>query len=445
MGTNSGVALANRLAFEALRNADDIPTMYPEMLLADDNDGDVMTGTPHACAIARAFELHGLRPRSVEPQVTGIWSAEKPTTVTLKLPGWDDPCRDEAVVSARLIWSDRSENEAYVPAEVTTLEDGVTVRAVVPGRPLGTQVRYRVELNLLGGKNVSFPENAADASYEAFVGEGVPLYCNDFEAKSPFSHGWSSGVDQDPGWSEDDADDWQWGTPRGTSGSSDPANAHGGSKILGTDLGKGLRDGRYAPGGSNWVQSPGIDLQGYRNVHIQYWRWLTVENRKYDHASILANGTETWSNAELPEDAADNGAHVDRTWQFHDVDVSDAIHGDEDLYVRFALEADTGLEFGGWNIDDFCVVGYPLETCAAKDGCGQEGGGGSGEEGGGSAIAGVEGGASSLPSMNEGSAAESGGCAFGRAPHRREIAWLAAVWGLGIFARARKRSKAPGR
>src|SRR5690606_30853265 len=67
LGPAEGVALTDRIWYEATRRAVDIPSMYPEALLVDDDDGDLSNGTPHSCIIDQVFYAHGL----VGPAVLG--------------------------------------------------------------------------------------------------------------------------------------------------------------------------------------------------------------------------------------------------------------------------------------------------------------------------------------------------------------------------------------
>ncbi|MGE3542545.1 MAG: MYXO-CTERM sorting domain-containing protein [Kofleriaceae bacterium] len=57
--------------------------------------------------------------------------------------------------------------------------------------------------------------------------------------------------------------------------------------------------------------------------------------------------------------------HLDREWVFRDLDLSGQAQ-DGKVKVRFELAADDGVNFfGGWNIDDVCVVAMtgPAVTC----------------------------------------------------------------------------------
>src|SRR3954468_15129260 len=60
LGEDAGHALTDQLYYQALRRSSSIPATYAEVLAADDDDGDLQNGTPHICAINRAFVAHGL-------------------------------------------------------------------------------------------------------------------------------------------------------------------------------------------------------------------------------------------------------------------------------------------------------------------------------------------------------------------------------------------------
>jgi len=102
--------------------------------------------------------------------------------------------------------------------------------------------------------------------------------------------------------------------------------------------------------------SPAIDLHGNIDVHLQYYRWLGVEDGYYDQATISANDTWIWRNfASAMDPHTGEINHVDREWRFQDIDVSgQAATGT--IQLAFGLTSDPGVEAAGWNIDDVCLV-----------------------------------------------------------------------------------------
>ena len=59
--------------------------------------------------------------------------------------------------------------------------------------------------------------------------------------------------------------------------------------------------------------------------------------------------------------------HRDREWRFHDVVLTPYVDADSHVALEWGLVSDGGLELGGWNIDQVCIVGH---GAVASGGCG---------------------------------------------------------------------------
>jgi hypothetical protein len=208
-------------------------------------------------------------------------------------------------------------------------------------------VSYQVRAQFDDGSTMALPDNLADPFYQLYTGHTKTLYCTDFEDGDPFAAGWTSGTN-------DQLDSlWQWGTP--SSGITDPHAAFSGTHIVALAI-----DGEYRPKESTWLKMPEINVGQYSDVRVQYRRWLAVEDSHYDQANVTANNTSAWRNA-----TAGSGAviqHIDKEWRFHDVPVSSYFLGHK-LTVGWDLTADDGVQFGGWALDDVCIVANPLSIC----------------------------------------------------------------------------------
>lgn len=356
-GYEEGVALADRLFYAAVQRASSIPATYVEILAADDDDGNLANGTPHECLINKTFgALHGLRDiRAVHDPVGAQPPTREDYLITTQVTGLSDRCDGDKVKAVTVRWEQRDTGagDEIVARPVAGATPGLYT-ATIPQQPDGSVVRYRVVVELADGGVWEFPDNPAAPDYEFYVGELVELYCTDFES-DPFAEGWRHGLAA--GTRDAGADDWEWGAPAGQG--DDPPAAFSGSSVLGNDLGGDGYDGLYQPDKVNYVESPAVDVGDYSDVRVQYRRWLTVEDARWDHATIYANGHRVWRNART---ARGQSHHLDREWRFHDIPVSRFITGGT-LQVRFELASDAGLEFGGWNIDDFCVVARPDAIC----------------------------------------------------------------------------------
>lgn len=378
-GQAEGVQVANRLYYQALRRAVDMPSMHPEMLAADDDDGDITNGTPNVCAINAAFDAHGLRTIGASSANLDVLPAEVDGyTVTVRVTGLFPECPGDALLGGSLTWRDRDDpsNSGELDLDVT----GEEMTATIPSQPEHTVIHYRVDVEL-DGRELHLPDNEADKDYQLFVGSVTELYCTDFET-NPFENGWFHGLTS--GQNEEGADDWMWGRPSGTTVNGDPPLAFSGERAIGNDLALANNfNGLYQADKVNYAASPVIELEGHRKVAVMYRRWLNVEDAAFDRATIYANEQPVWQNLDSNNGDQSNTQHLDREWRFHVVDVSNAVVDDK-MQIKFEIASDPGLEYGGWTIDDFCIVALdaPVPPCEDGGPC-NEGGGGEGGQGGG--------------------------------------------------------------
>ncbi len=181
-----------------------------------------------------------------------------------------------------------------------------------------------------------------ESEFGLYVGETAIIFQDGFE-------------DGDNGWTHfqiETQDDWQRGTPVGTS-SYDPLSAFNGDCIWGNDLGFQGWDGNYKANAFNVLISPIIDCTGFHNVRLNYRRWLTVEKSMYDMARIFVNDQLVWQNDHDTD-------HIDTDWTLHDISISSIADDNPEVEFKFDLVADAGIHFGGWNIDEFSLIGAPF-------------------------------------------------------------------------------------
>jgi hypothetical protein len=340
-GDKEGHWQHERLFYEGTRRATSIPTSYTQTVAADDDDGNVMNGTPHICAINEAGARHGLAMRTGANLIP--WVAPPELTgqhLTVKLVGNDLCPMPVDLMSATAEYQPR---DGMTPTMVTLTKDAMGNYAGDLPAPGENKVgQYKVTATFANGKVYTYPDNAADPMYEFYTGTVTKLYCTSFDdATEPT--GWThAGM-------PDTADEWQWGPPGEIAGTNDPRSAFSGANVYGMDLGKWTTDGVYASGGTTSLTSPMIPTMGMRVIRLQYRRQLNVEMGSNDQATIYANGMKVWSNNAMTN-------HVDKEWRFQDVDISAQATGGN-VQVKFELVANGSNNYGGWNIDDFCVVG----------------------------------------------------------------------------------------
>lgn len=333
LGAAAGVARAEKIFTGIMQRADDIGTTFTAALIADDDDGNLGNYTPNYCAIERAFGTHGLVPGFATTRVSPPVVEDLVISVTVDTPQ-SAMCAPPTVVAIRVTWRAGD----GVPSSFDLVSQGGTWTGAFPDQPEGTVLSYALDVVFDDGSVQAFPNNPADPRYQLFVGRAVPIYCESF--------------DTDPMWeqSSNAGFEWQWARPLVGRAGGDPDAPHTGDYVLGTDL---TTDGAYRPNLVVATATPAIDVSMYERVHLQYWRWLTVEDAAFDQATIAVNHGEVWRNAKSQNGILD---HVDREWRFHDLDITPQVT-DGSVQIEWGLSTDFGKELGGWTLDDVCVVG----------------------------------------------------------------------------------------
>jgi len=347
LGEPAGVERTLAIYYGIMQRAADIPTSYAEALVADDDDGDLTNGTPNQCAIDSAFGPHGLADPATSAGISFPTREGFTISLTAAPPSTASDCPAPSVTSVVVNWKVRG----GTGQQLDLVANGTTYSAAIPTQSAGTVVEYRVTVTLSDGNKLSYPNNPGDPLYQFYVGDTTPIWCADFEnGAADWTHGASPST----------RDEWEAGTPLGLGG--DPKAAHGGTGVLGIDL---TNDGVYRNRVTSWAESPEIDLAGNTSgVRLQYYRWLGSEDGFFDPARVMVNGTKVWQSFTSAVDPSGAGVNsIDKEWRFQDIDLEDQAASGK-VKLRFELDADDGLSFGGWTVDDVClVVGKAGPTC----------------------------------------------------------------------------------
>jgi hypothetical protein len=267
-----------------------------------------------------------------------------------------------------------------VPSEVTP-GSTTPLRVVVSGLYGGTPVQGsgRLHYSINGGVTVEtsmsepFPNQYQAILPALSCGDLLAFYFSAEEVDSgvfynpdpadPFtavpvtgdSVVFSDNFEQNLGWTTTGA--WQRGSPTGGGGAyggPDPVGGHNSSNCYGYNLSGDYPNSMTA---AMPLTSPVINCQGIFGVHLQFWRWLGVEQAIYDHAAVQvsANGTTwttVWENVETIADSS---------WKLQELDISAIADNQPTVYLRWTIgPTDVAWTYCGWNIDDVQVGGY---TC----------------------------------------------------------------------------------
>ena len=346
-GDTIGTVSTEQIFTGLLKGGTDIPGTWGEALVADDDDGDLSNGTPHICTLYTVFGAHGLGPGdgetpifpSHEPLVDVAAGADFDVAVELLevQPGCTAGDIDDASVTYRV-------NGGPWESSPLTATGTSGAEGAIPVQPPGSFVEYYIEGTESEGRDFSTPPGGEIAPYTFVVGDTLAIRCQGFESGDG---GYTSELLQ--GDNVEGANDWQWGSPNGES--SDPSAAFGGTLVWGNDLGAENFNGAYQPNRGNALTSRTIPTGHYTDVFLQYRRWLSIEDATFDNALILANDQQVWSNFEGSGDEH----HIDTEWIHHVVDLG-GVADQSEVTVRWELYSDAGLEFGGWTIDDVCIM-----------------------------------------------------------------------------------------
>jgi MYXO-CTERM domain-containing protein len=345
----TALAESSRILAGLLKGGPTVETAFDEALVADDDDGDLSNGTPYECELIDAFGLHGLGPMGssdaiitghapLEDQVAGL---DHEININLVSPAPN--CFEYVAIDALVTW--RSNGGTWQETDLLIFNNTDEIKGAIPAQKLGDFVEYYLSVYDENGTEMGAPSGAYINPYSFYVGDVIPIACNDFEDDNGgFSHELLDGEDVEG------ADDWQWGKPRGASG--DPSKAHSGTAVWGNDLGKNEYNGAYQNDKHNRLTSPRYDLAHHQGAFLHYYRWLTVEDGFYDHASIIADGEIVWTNWGTKQDGVEH--HLDNQWMPHAVDLASQT-SDHRVQISWEINSDQGLAMGGWNIDDVCI------------------------------------------------------------------------------------------
>lgn len=161
--------------------------------------------------------------------------------------------------------------------------------------------------------------------------------------------------------------EFEIGTPNGLGGSDggypNPVNAYSGVTVLGTDLnGLGTSPNCYepnilTPAGLSAI-SPNVNLSNYVSAHLTFYRYLNVAAGDTAKIDFSKDGTK-WYSAWKSTDAITDGA-----WEPIDIPIADSLLS-ATFKVRFSIVSNATINYSGWNIDAFNILGVPFTSPVA--------------------------------------------------------------------------------
>lgn len=328
-----------------------------DALQADDNDNDLLNGTPNATAIASAFALHGITLLSnanlAHTQVKAS-PANIPVTINADLTN----------VSLAFAWAFSGVNCSYAinnSSTWTTLPmtstNGINYTVDIPAQSAGTVVKYYVFVQDVNGVKSNVKPAGADATdpnipYFIRVGYNL-LFTDDFDNNLG---NWYNGLPGDNATSGI----WDYGTPvestvNGSVVQTSTQITPGGSICFFTGnaplgTGAGTND---VDGGKTTLELQGVDLSAYNNPIIEYYRW-------YSNDQGATPGTDAWQ-VLISDDGGqtylpvENTKVADHSWRNFVFRVADYVTPNANVWMQFIAEDANAGSLVEALLDEFSV------------------------------------------------------------------------------------------
>ena len=328
-----------------------------DVLQADDDDGNVLNGTPNALAILEGFAMHGITLFSyaeIEHNPVEFSPADSDILIEAQL---DAPFPYSVYFDAIQLHFRTSSDDDYDVVELTQDDSGFS--CLLPGMPAGTVVEYYLDVvDSFDGESSTVPRAAdhtvnGNLPFSVLVGV-EPVLTHDLDQFNEFGI-WEMELPTDNA----ESGIWEEGVPVGsmidvsdigtvvapiedhTEGENGRAFVTGLNPPLGAGIGENDVDG-----GRTSLVSPILDLTPYENPVLAYWRWYTNapptgNNPGSDwwQVEVTNDGGNTWEYVE-------NTSQEDVSWRRKAFRIADVVEPSESFRIRFvASDSTTANEY----------------------------------------------------------------------------------------------------
>jgi hypothetical protein len=325
---------------------------FLEVLLRDDNDGNLSNGTPHFAGIVNAFNLHGLGTNfflSVDHTPMQDQNTNGPFLITSTLQ-YTGPIG--SYDHGALFFSVNNTAYASTPLQPGSNPDEYT--AEIPRQSYGVVKYYMIFTDEYGGTK-TIPAGAPTRDRYLFVvGSSTVLYSQDFDTAPP---GWAAGV------GGDNATTGRWvrGDPVGTLAQPEDDHSPFGTQcyVTGNDPAHeppGIDD---VDGGETTLLTAALNTIPAGMIHpiISYWRWYSnnagdAPNEDFWRVDITNNSTN-WVSVE-------NTNRSSIVWQRVVFRVEDYVVPNAQVKLRFLASDVLNPSLVEAAVDDFSIVAYQI-------------------------------------------------------------------------------------
>ena len=372
----TGLALASHLSHQAKHGHPDdehdiiaFKEMFLEVLVADDDDGNLANGTPHGSAIAHAFSAHGLGPNAwltIEHTATPEPVPSGPVAVTATVRYTGPIVTTFDTNSPAVHYS--VDGGPFATLAMTASGAPGEFSAAIPAAA-GSVVAYWITArDAFGDESVAPAGSPTHRLFRVVTGPALPALTWDMESEA----GWTVGAP------DDDASAGVWVRVDPTESANydtanfvvlQPANDH---SLIGTQCWvTGNADTLYVQGyndvdgGKTTLTSPIFDAApgGYVNPVIDYWRW-------YSNNAGSAIGGDVWR-VEISNNGGGSWVPLESTtlpansWERIAFRIEDVLTPSHSMRLRFIANDDLPNSLVEAALDDVRLLMFPLGTAVA--------------------------------------------------------------------------------
>ena len=279
----------------------------------------------------------------------GKTTAEMQNLQTYMAAGWD--FADESHDGTPAVWNAGSGRPMYPQLAWQEIVAGDFVD------PEGVDFRDVAALTGNWLQRAPFPYMGGDLTFDDRV---------DLRDFAVLAQSWQQGarqticaitLDTNPGWAADGQ--WQFGPPGGLGGQErghpDPVSGSTGSNVYGVNL---RGDYTVTVDGPHYLTTGPFDCRSYREVRLQFARWLNTDEADYVSATVEVSSDGThwatvWAYRNTEAELAQNA------WSTVTYDISGVAGNQSYVYIRWGYEIkqSDAWAFSGWNIDDIILTG----------------------------------------------------------------------------------------
>ncbi len=310
------------------------PSITIDFLTLDDDNGDILDGTPHYHQINNGFSQHNMPGPALAPFKftfpNGLPSLISPSGVSIDVvlePIIGFPQANTGEFHYRPAGS----NGSFTTIPMTPTGEDEYV-AVVPALDCGSQIEYFFSAESTTGQDVSSPSTAPAGLPTAWISEAEPVSV------------WYDDFTQDLGWNVTNSPGltdgwWERGIP--------VTNCDRGNPVEDADGSGWCYLTRNNPGdcnsdvddGTTYLLSPILDAT-VPNAHVEYWRWFsnTQGNSPFQDRFFVDfsnDGGATWVPVEV---VGPGGPEVDGGWVHKIQRIDLFVAPTANFRVRFAAE-----------------------------------------------------------------------------------------------------------